>query len=219
MEGILQDLAKLTLAEPRQILGERGNNVPNAARPAKATDTKKKAAAPSSGNEGVIVISSDGENGTAERGAARLTKAAQLLRLSRAASEATDNVMLSRVVLEFTEILETSRSRALTKEGFTVLDALYKQLADPSVYAVPLRTSRTRSGTQQETVPEADARRVKMDKLFILRRDVRQARSNRMLAKMVSDFGACIDKSKGRTLTKDALAFLSGLSERLLVTS
>ncbi|KIP08079.1 hypothetical protein PHLGIDRAFT_104812 [Phlebiopsis gigantea 11061_1 CR5-6] len=220
MEGILQDLAKLTLAEPRQILGERGNHVPNAARPVKATDAKKKAAAPSSEGEGVIVISSDVENGTAEKGAVvRLTKAAELLRLSRAASEATDNVMLSRIVREFTEILESSRSRALTKEGFTVLDALYKQLADPSVYAVPLRTSRTRSGTQQETVPEADARRVKMDKLFILRRDVRQARSNRMLAKMVSDFGACIDKSKGRTLTKDALAFLDGLSERLLVTS
>ena len=35
------------------------------------------------------------------------------------------------------------------------------------------------------------------------------------LAKMVTEFGTCIDKSKGRTITKDALGFLHGLADRL----
>ena len=219
MEGILQDLAQLTLGEPRQILGERVNNVAKIARPPHPVDAKKRVPA-GSGDEGAIVLSSDGENGTPQKAAAvRLTKAAQLLQLTRTATEATDNVMLARVVREFVAVLESSRSRALTKEGFAFLDALHKQLADPSVYAVPMRASRTRSGTHQELIPDVDARRAKMDKLFALRRDVQQAKSNRMLAKMVSDFGVCIDKSKGRTLTKDALAFLAGLSDRLRSTS
>lgn len=141
----------------------------------------------------------------------RLPKAAQLAQLARRVPDATDNAMLARVTRDFADVLQSSRSRTLTKEGFAFLDALYKQLADPSVFAVPLRTSRTRSGTAQEHAPEADARRIKMDVLFRLRRDVAQARSNRALAKMVTDFGACIDKSKGRTLTKDALGFLDGL--------
>lgn len=216
LEGILNDLAQLRLEEPRQILGQRVNNIPNAARPPPQAAAAKKAQSEASDEEGVIVISSDGENGVPQRAAAvRLTKAAQLLQLTQAAQDATNNVMLARVVRDFAHILESSRSRALTKEGFAFLDTLYKQLADPSVYVVPLRTSRTRSGAQQETAPEADARRAKMDKLYSLRRDVATAKSNRMLAKMVSEFGATIDKSKGRTLTKDAFGFLDNLANKL----
>jgi casein kinase 1 len=215
MEGILKDLAHLRLEEPRQILAERANNIPRVPRPTKLAQGKKDPAT-SSDDEGVIVIS-DSENGTTQKAAAvRLTKASQLAALARIVPSATDNVMLARVVREFVEILDSSRSKALTKEGFAFLDALHKQLADPSVYAVPLRTSRTRSGAQQEAAPnDADARRAKMDKLFALRRDVPQAKTNRMLAKLVADFGACIDKSKGRTITKDAMGFLNGLADKL----
>ena len=215
MEGILKDLAQLKLAEPRQILGERANanNVPKTGQAAQL----KKVKTTSSKDASVIVISSDGEGSTAPKAAAvRLTKAVQLAQLTTVAQDAIDNVMLARAVRQFVDVLETSKSKSLTKEGFAFLDALYKQLADPSVYIVPVRASRTRSGTQQETAPnEADARRAKMDKLYSLRRDVAAAKSNRMLAKMVSEFGTCIDKSKGRTITKDALGFLHGLADRL----
>ncbi|EKM49490.1 uncharacterized protein PHACADRAFT_214053 [Phanerochaete carnosa HHB-10118-sp] len=217
LEGILKDLAELKLTEPRQVLGVRANaiNVPNAQKAARP----KKAKATDPGDASVIVISTDGENDTAPKAAAvRLTKAEQLTELTSMAQDATDNVMLARVVRQFAEVLETSKSKSLTKEGFAFLDALYKQLADPSVYVVPMRTSRTRSGTQQEAAPnEADARRAKMDKLFSLRRDVGTAKSNRMLAKMASEFGVCIDKSRGRTITKDAVGFLYGLADRLRV--
>ncbi len=167
--------------------------------------------------EKVIVISSDGENGGLGQKAAamRLPKAIQLGTLARMVPDATDNMALARLIRNFVDILESSRSRSLTKEGFTFLDALHQQLADPDVYVVPLRTSRTRTETLLDTAPEADARRVKMDRLFRLRRDVGAAKSNRMLAKMVTEFGTCIDKSKGRTITKDALGFLHGLSDTL----
>lgn len=222
MEGILNNLARLNLGgEQRPVLAPRAanSNVPKDVPTQAAPGTKKKPA--DSPDDAVIVISSDEENDTTRQKAAavRLGKAAQLAELARTIPNTTDNVALARVVREFVGILESSRSRAMTKEGFMILDGLYKQLADPSVYVVPLRTSRTRSGTQQEALPEVDARRAKMDKLFALRRDVAQAKSNRMLAKLVSDFGTCIDKSKGRTLTKDALGFLNNLSERLLTVA
>lgn len=215
MENVLKDLAQLKLGEPRQVLGNR-ENIPRpvVTPPAKPAQQPKKVQAP----DPEVIVISDGENAAPlgqKAAVVKLPKAAQLAQLARRVPEATDNVTLARVLRDFIDVLESSRSRTLTKEGFTFLDALYKQLADPSVYAVPLRTSRTRSGRQQENAPEADARRIKMDKLFRLRRDVVQAKSNRALAKMVADFGACIDKSKGRTLTKDALGFLEGLTGTL----
>lgn len=210
LEGLLKDLADLQLTEPRQILGERANvnNVPQAAQPKKTKSRKPT-------GDSIVIISTDGENETAPK-SARLTKAEQLTLLTSTVQDATDNTMLSSIVRHFAQVLETSKSKSLTKEGFAFLDALYKQLADPSVYVLPMRTSRTRSGTQQETAPnEADARRAKMDKLYALRRDVAAAKSNRMLAKMVTEFGTCIDKSRGRTVTKDAVGFLYGLADRL----
>ncbi|GJE98274.1 casein kinase 1 family protein [Phanerochaete sordida] len=212
MEGILKDLADMHLTEARQVLGERAN-ANNVSRAVQRGVPLKKARFKNPEDAKGIVVISDSEVGTALN--ARLTKAEQLAELARVTPNAVDNAMLAQIVRQFAEVLETSKSKALTKEGFAVLDAVHRQLADPSVFIVPMRTSRTRSDTQQEAAPEGDARRAKMDKLFALRRDVATAKSNRMLAKMVTEFGACIDKSRGRTVTKDAVGFLHNLADRL----
>ncbi|PSR70552.1 hypothetical protein PHLCEN_2v13591 [Hermanssonia centrifuga] len=219
VEGVLNRLAKLDLAlAQRPVLGNVAN-APHPPRPSPVLVNGDKARKKpvSQELEKVIVISSDGENGGLGQKAAamRLPKAIQLGTLARMVPDATDNLALARLIRNFVDILESSRSRSLTKEGFTFLDALHQQLADPDVYVVPLRTSRTRTETLLDTAPEADARRAKMDRLFRLRRDVGAAKSNRMLAKMVTEFGTCIDQSKGRTITKDALGFLHGLSDTL----
>ena len=213
VDHVLKDLARLHLGEQRQVLGNR-ENIPRVADQPVAA----KPAHPRKSEPEVIIISDGDENASPlgqKAGVLRLPKATQLAQLARRVPGATDNTTLARVVRDFVDVLQSSRSRTLTKEGFTFLDALYKQLADPSVYAVPLRGSRTRSGHAQEAAPDADARRIKMNTLLRLKRDVVQAKSNRALAKMVGDFGACIDKSKGRTLTKDALAFLDSLAGTL----
>lgn len=222
--------------EGRQVLGKRDNNQLPAARPAVAANAKdqnglagKKKALPLSDDE-VIELSSDsdmdsdrdttagGGGGGQKKAVLRLSKATQLMHLVRLTRDATDNLELARLVREFTEVLESSRSRTLTKEGFAFLDALYKQLADPSVYIVPMRTSR-RLQDQQENRDAGDVRRSKMTKLVALKRDVVQAKTNKRIAQLVSEFGTTIDKSKGRTLTKDALGFLESLQATIRVLS
>jgi casein kinase 1 len=79
---------------------------------------------------------------------------------------------------------------------------------------MPLRTSRNMD-KEQQPVGAADPRRVKLDVLAALRREVDTASGNRALAKMVADFGAVTNKSSGRTVTKDGFAFLEGLAARL----
>lgn len=220
---MLKDLARLDLGNQRQVLGNRGNlprpvHAATPALPAKPVAQPKKPAA----EPEVIVISDDGENAAPlgqKAAVTRLPKATALAQLARRVPNATDNVTLARVVRDFVDVLQSSRSRTLTKEGFAFLDALHKQLADPSVFAVPIRNSRTRSDRAQEAaVGEADARRIKLDRLQRLRKDVVQSKSNRAIAKTVADFGVVIDKSKGRTLTKDALGFLDDLVGTLKAT-
>jgi casein kinase 1 len=211
VEQILNDLANLKL-DDRPVLGDR-KNINNAVQQGK-TDGKKPATE-------VIVISDKTDDGKPKNHppspiVARIPKAAQLNRLTAAAYAAGDNNTLSQVVLDFVAFLQSNRSRTLTKEGFAFLDALYKQLKDPSVFAVPLRTSRTRGGDkEQQQVPVPEPRHVKLDVLAALRRTVGTASGNKALAKMVADFGAVTNKSSGRTVTKDGFAFLEGLAGRL----
>ena len=151
----------------------------------------------------------------------RLTKAAQLTALTRKVQDATDNVLLARVVRDFVDVLESSRSRTLTKEGFAVLDALHKQLADPSVFVAPLRTKAPLRASGASENDDAGAlggretRQGKMNKLYRLGIEVRGAGSNTQLAGMVVEFGKVIDKSSGRTVTKDGFGFLNALAARI----
>jgi casein kinase 1 len=197
----------------RLVLGRRDHNVAQPAAPAAAKQGRptKKSEATSEDQLTRVDFSDDEEYGQ-KKGVMRLTKATQLVALTRRVRETTDNVALAGVVRDFTEVLDSSRSRTLTKEGFAFLDALYKQLADPSVYVVPIRTSRRQVSLQQENKSEGDARRAKVNKLITLRQDVVKAKSNKQLANIVLDFGATIDKAKARTVTKDSIMFLDHLT-------
>jgi len=214
VEQILNDLANLKL-DDRPVLGDR-KNIDNAVRQAKAKTNVKKPA-----TEVIVIISDETDDGETKDHSpppvvARIPKAAQLNKLTATAYAAPDNKALSQVVLDFVAFLQSNRSRTLTKEGFGFLDALYKQLADPSVFAVPLRTSRTRGGDKELFPPEP--RHVKLDVLAALKREVGTASGNKALGKMVADFGAITNKSSGRTVTKDGFAFLEGLAARLKIS-
>lgn len=241
LEGVLNGLANMQLGQgERQVLGERHNLV-NRDSPAPLKDDanigKGKGKAPA--RPEVIELSSDSdsadENAHTQRPAAgggRLTKAARLAQLAREIAAAPDNASLARLVREFVAAMQENRSKMLTKEGFAVLDALHKQLGDPSVFVAPLRTTRPRN-SHGSTDQNADAsvgggtgtgggvetRQGKMDKLFRLGVDVRAAMSNTQLATMVAEFGAVINRSSGRTVTKDGFAFLRELATRIEVLS
>ncbi|KAF8073825.1 kinase-like domain-containing protein [Lyophyllum atratum] len=205
MEGILNDLTKLNLnqAGERQVLGDR-KNVEEAVRQAHADSAATKV---------TIEISSGSEGGPEDVNL--VPKAKRLARLTAKASTATDNSALSSLVLEFVEVMKCNSSRTLTKDGFAFLDALYKQLADPSVFVTPMRTSRQGSHIQQ--IEEKDPPHVKLGVVSRLKREVREARSNKDMAAMVEDFGRVTNKSTGRTITKDGFGFFEGLAERLTV--
>jgi len=216
VQGVLNGLANIRLGD-RQVLGERPG-LTNQQRPANG-GAERPALSPQ-GTEEAIVISSDDENAPGKPPAAvRLPKAMHLAKLARTVPDATDNAALARVVVEFMEVLQDNRSRTLTKEGFAFLDALYKQLADPSVYVQPLRTSKPRNGSAENQQDTSEPRHVKMNKLFTLRRNAATATSNRALAQMVADFGSVINRSNGRTVTKDAFGFLEALAGRLRALS
>lgn len=128
MEGILNDLTKLDLAGDRPILGDV-KNVQEAVRQARA-DLKDDSA------KEVIEISSGSEG---SNDALPTNKAYRLAKLTTRASEASNNAALGSLVKEFAEAMKCNSSRTLTRQGFAFLDALYKQLADPSVFVTPLR--------------------------------------------------------------------------------
>lgn len=163
----------------------------------------------------IVLLSSDDENDPDKAPAAhRLPKATQLVRLTRSIPDATNNVALSKLLRDFIEVLQSNRSRTLTKEGFGFLDALHKHLADPNAFVLPIRTSRSK-GSHNEESRELDPRRAKANKLYTLRRGVNYANNNEALGKLVVDFGGVIDKSNGRTLTKDAFGFLEDVTAKL----
>ncbi|KAH7884986.1 kinase-like domain-containing protein [Phlebopus sp. FC_14] len=217
MENVLNGLAKLQLNN-RPILADQ-TNVQGPVAAAGATKPEAKKAAE------VVEVSSNSSTGSGARKAkanlpprtpVRVKKATRLFTLRASVSRATDNASLSGVVAEFTTFLrETGSSKTLTKEGFAFLDALYKQLADPSVFVEPLRTSRTRSANHEKQPQLPQPGHVKLDVAARLRREVSRAPDNKALAQMVADFGSVTNKSSGRTVTRDGFAFLEGLASRL----
>ncbi|KAI6123942.1 kinase-like domain-containing protein, partial [Pisolithus croceorrhizus] len=206
MEDVLHDLAKLKLNN-RPILAERTNNYPP-----QPQGLAKKAE--------IVDLGGDTSGGSTPpnppkkmipRTPVRVKKATRLEKLRLAVLDATDNAMLSSVAAEFSIFLKETGSKMLTREGFAFLDALYKQLADPSIFVQPMRT---RSAVEEVSGGSQPAH-VKLGVVARLRREVATAQSNRMLAKLVADFGVVTNKSSTRTITKDGFAFLDGLAARL----
>ncbi|KAI0062944.1 CK1/CK1 protein kinase [Artomyces pyxidatus] len=215
MANVLQDLARMTLDRP--VLGDK-KNIPAAATPpvqphAREGGALLKKAGPPAGREVIEISDSDDSRRENAPAVGRHTKAMRLNRLTRAVAQATDNDALAGLVKEFAGVLAANGARTLTREGFAFLDALHKQLADPSVFIVPLRSRSARAVTQEDA-PRPQERR---NKLHLLRVGVCTARDNGTLARLVAEFGALVDKVAGRKLTKDGLMFLEGVSERLRV--
>ena len=218
MTGLLQGLAQMNINREnsgRAVLGDKKNVQDQGARNGRLLLKKPDAA------DAIIVISDDeqqwgrGVPGPAEQ---RVTKAARITKLTQAAGQAVDNRVLAKITSEFVRVLQGSNSRTLTREGFAFLDALHKQLADPSVFIVPLRTSKMRSSRSQGQEPTAEeVAQVRRSRLNILRASVAKAQDNKSLAKLIAEFGTLIDKAAGRKLTKDGLAFLENMADRLLV--
>ncbi|KAI0317508.1 kinase-like domain-containing protein [Amylostereum chailletii] len=227
MENILHELARLHVNPDRPVLGDKKNLQPTQP-PQRADAGVPKKAGRTPGE--VIVVSSESEEDSLRRAAgpiARQTKAVALRRLTQAVGAAADNARLGALVAEFAGVLERTGSRTLTREGFGFLDALHKQLADPSVFIVPLRTSQRRSAPRraQEAAAAAEAAAVPMgaqerrSKLWALKTGVAHAQNNRTLAGLVAEFGTLTDKVAGKKLTKDGVGFLQGVAERLKVVS
>ncbi|KAJ3716973.1 kinase-like domain-containing protein [Lentinula raphanica] len=201
---VLDDLGRMNLGE-NQTLADRTNV-------AKAVRQAKQDARRDSDKHTVISSNADGqENDDSVPPAHMLPKAYKLAKLTIKVSSATDNAALSDLVLEFIKIMKSNTSRTLIKDGFSFLDALNKQLEDPSVFVLPMRTSRPKdvSSTQTETS------HTKLGVVARLQRDVGKAKNNRQLATMVQDFGRVTNRSSGRTITKDGFSFLEGLARQL----
>lgn len=191
VEELLVGLANLKFGD-RQILGDR-KNVDDAIRQARAQNDSDKAK--------TLEISSTHRPPPPHT----TTKAQKLRTLANRTYNATDNATLSHIVLDFIDALQTNSSRNLTKEGFAVLDALYKQLADPSVFeVVPVQPLRTTSKTRSFGLVTADPTNTtsKLDVVARLKREVGSAVGNMALAAMIRDFGSVTDGSAGRTVTK-----------------
>jgi len=186
---------------------------------------------------GGVIIISDGQRWQGQHAPAappRHVKAAQISKLTQAAGQAADNRALAQITADFVKVLQSSNSRTLTREGFAFLDALHKQLADPSVFIVPLRSSKTRSSRsqqqvlqqqqqqqqyrrRQEKVPAEEVAHERRGRLNVLRTSLAEARDNKSLAQLIADFGTLVDGAAGRQLTKDGVAFLESMADRLLV--
>ncbi|KAI0304509.1 kinase-like domain-containing protein [Multifurca ochricompacta] len=207
--GLLQGLARLNINKEslnRPVLGDK-KNVQDNGRGMGLLLKKPE------GTE--IIVISDGEQGPVHR----YNKAARIVKLTQAAGQAADNRVLAQITANFVKVLQDSNSRTLTREGFAFLDALHKQLADPSVFIIPLRTSKTRSSRSQEEeeIPGEDAPHERRNRLNILRTSLAKAQDNKTLARLVADFGTLIDRAAGRKLTKDSIAFLESMADRLQV--
>jgi hypothetical protein len=219
-EEILQDLERLKIDANngmRTVLGDKKNVQDHGAQNGRLLLKKAEVA-------DVIIISDDEQRWQRDvpgPGEQRVTKAARIAKLTQAAGQAADNRVLAQITTDFVKVLQSSNSRTLTREGFAFLDALHKQLADPSVFIVPLRTSKTRSSRSQRqeptNVPAEEVALERRSRLNALRASLVKAQDNRSLAKLIAEFGTLIDKAAGRKLTKDGLAFLENTADRLLV--
>ncbi|KAK7469176.1 hypothetical protein VKT23_003667 [Stygiomarasmius scandens] len=203
LNRILHDLTNLQLgAQP--VLGDR-TNIEEAVR-----NAKRKAQEPDSDRQAITISSgSDASDDDTIPPPFMTKKAYRISKLASKVPHATDNSALSNLIAEFVTVLKSNTSRTLTKDGFGFLDALVKQLADPSVFVIPMRT---RSKDDQRSAEPANA---KLGVVARLRREVGSARTNGRLAQMVQDFGNVTNRSSGRTITKDGFGFLEGLARRL----
>lgn len=204
---VLDDLGRLRLEETPQVLGDR-KQIADAVQQAREAVKQ-----PPSDDKEVIVISSGNEDNSTKS----IPKARRIYLLRTKVSAATDNATLSKLLLEFVEVLEKTYSKSLTVEGFAFLDSLYKQLADPSVFVQPMRTSKRGSGSVNDT-EEGDALakgRARRGRLVTLKADVGKAETNKALAELVKAFGTEIDSSKSKTLPKTAFEFLHALGTKL----
>ncbi|KAI0300390.1 kinase-like domain-containing protein [Russula brevipes] len=215
LEGLLQGLAKMNVnkeSSERTVLGDK-KNVQNGGHNGGLLLKKP-------GATEIIVISDEGR-WSGERGPAaqRYTKATRIAKLTQAVGQAVDNRVLAQITGDFVKVLQNSNSRTLTREGFAFLDALHKQLADPSVFVVPLRTSKTRPSRAQQNkeqeLPAEGAAQDRRGRLNVLRASLAKAQDNKSLATLITEFGTLIDKAAGRKLTKDGLAFLESMAGRL----
>lgn len=199
----------------------------------------------------VIVISSDEENANANansnargRGnahahahvpgqapaAVRLTKASRLSKLARAIEDTFDGPGLARLMKEFMDVLQESRSRNVTREGFRVLEALRRQMCDPEVVVVAEAEAEAPAHAQAHRLRSRDwsggaaggggeseggARYSKMNRLFALKRAVDQAGTREALGKLLKEFEECIEGSAGKTVTKDGFGFLEAFAGKL----
>ena len=208
---ILNDLGQLRLEDTPKVLGDR-KQIADAVQQAREAVNK-----PSSDDteKEVIVISSS--SGDEEDSTKPIPKARRIYLLRTKVSAATDNATLSKLVLEFVEVLEKTYSKSLTVEGFAFLDTLYKQLGDSSAPAQPMRTSK-RGGSSTMESQDGDGLakgRARRGRLVALKGDVEKADTTKTLAGLVKGFGAEIDSSKGKTLPKTAFEFLHALGTRL----
>ncbi len=174
------------------------------------------------GPANVVVVVSDDDRSSGEHGPVdRYNKAARITKLAQAARQAADNRVLARLTEDFVKVLRNSNSRTLTREGFAFLDALHKQLADPSVFIVPLRSSKTRSSRSQReqelAAAAAEAPHERRSRLNGLCHSLVKAGDNKSVARLVAEFGALIDRTAGRKLTKDGMGFLDLVADKLLV--
>jgi casein kinase 1 len=205
MTGLLHDLARLQINNiGRPVLGDRKNVQGNGG------DLLLK----KPGLADVVAISDGESSGPVDR----YDKAARIVKLTRAAGQAADNRVLAGLTEDFVKVLRNSRT--LTREGFAFLDALHKQLADPSVFIVPLRSSKTRSSRSQrdqESAAGEEAPRERRSRLNGLCVSLVKAQDNKTVARLVAEFGALIDRTAGRKLTKDGMSFLEIVADRLLV--
>jgi len=209
LNRILHDLTNLQLgAQP--VLGDR-TNIEEAVR-----NAKRKAQEPDSDRQAITISSgSDASDDDTIPPPFMTKKAYRISKLASKVPHATDNSALSNLIAEFVTVLKSNTSRTLTKDGFGFLDALVKQLADPSVFVIPMRyvkswavidkiltfmtAVRTRSKDDQRSAEPANA---KLGVVARLRREVGSARTNGRLAQMVQDFGNVTNRSSGRTITK-----------------
>ncbi|KAJ7601082.1 CK1/CK1 protein kinase [Mycena floridula] len=202
IESVLNGLKNMDLGQ-RAVLGDR-KNIENAILQAK--EVAKRA-----DSDKYITISSGSEDSDHTIPPPFVTpKAHKLNKLAKRTPDATDSLQLAELVKEFIAVMKSNSGRTLTKEGFGFLDALYKQLADPSVFVAP-----TRSGSNNKQSRELDPANVKLGVVARLRREVAFARNNKALAAMVDDFCKVTNRSAGRTITKDGFGFLEGLAARL----
>ena len=140
LHGILNDLAKLNFNQDKAVLGDIKNVEAR-------HDDHIASKAPQKEKE-VINVSSESETSgnNAKPPVFTETKAKRIMKLVQRATQATDNEALSKLVGDFVEALQCNRSRILTREASLFLDALCKQLEDPSVFIVAVRLVRCLEG-------------------------------------------------------------------------